>query len=410
MAKIQLTPAELMSQGTEMEALKFQYENMFKGVENILNDTNSNWSENLSRNFSWKIKTAQNSFDKIIEMLQFGALAAQNSAATFENIDIQLAKVLGASEEPRGAGKGGGFRSEATVPGASRSIVDGIMDEEVKETRDVYIDLLEKCLGISGKIIDNDRYNNGVSTFKWLRTVWESYDKAFQEGADIEDYINIMKDGWNLSGKLLNSEFLKKLGIVGEVIGLGNAEWEAAQKGDFGAYIDAIDDVIEKAGKVGLAFGKYFGLVPKGLAGLFEGTKVLTEVTTIATMGVNFVGDIIKYSSDGNMSLQDWGDTLMDTGVSGGAMLVKGITLGLVDIDVDGAITAYTKNAESIVNMFDDYGCSTGVQCAVGIASAPLVFVGTTAQILLETQPIKLLSEGASWINGKIYSGLNKLF
>lgn len=120
MAKLQLTPAELLAQSTELINLKSQYDSLFSGTQSILNDVNQNWSENLANNFSGKINTAMQSCTQISNMLSQGASAARTSALTFQSVDKQLAYVM-----QRGGGRssGGGssrsFGSDSSDSGSS---------------------------------------------------------------------------------------------------------------------------------------------------------------------------------------------------------------------------------------------------------------------------------------------------
>ncbi len=92
MAKIQLTPAELLAQSQEMAALRDEYETFFKGTSSLLNTINANWSTKLAHNFAGKITSAQKSFDQITSMLEQGANLANTSANTFQSMDELLAK------------------------------------------------------------------------------------------------------------------------------------------------------------------------------------------------------------------------------------------------------------------------------------------------------------------------------
>lgn len=92
MKRIRLTPKELKSQATEMTSLMGEYESLFGSVINILNNTNNHWSANLSHNFAGKITSAQKGFSTVIDMLQYGATAANSSAESFEGIDVSLSK------------------------------------------------------------------------------------------------------------------------------------------------------------------------------------------------------------------------------------------------------------------------------------------------------------------------------
>lgn len=120
MANIKLTPEELLSQGEMMENLRNEYEQLFSGVSNILEQTNENWSENLAHNFSGKIASAQKSFSGIVDMLQFGADAAKNSATSFQSIDESLSGKMSAEDKAKGYTAGGGGHSAAGGGGGAK--------------------------------------------------------------------------------------------------------------------------------------------------------------------------------------------------------------------------------------------------------------------------------------------------
>lgn len=109
MAKTQITPEELLAQSARMQELKNQYESMFQSVNGILGDINQSWSDNLANNFGAKITAAQNSFAKVVDMLQTGSNAAAGSAKTFRSVDVELASLFGGGAAISLDGVGGGI-------------------------------------------------------------------------------------------------------------------------------------------------------------------------------------------------------------------------------------------------------------------------------------------------------------
>ena len=91
--KIQLTPAELRTQSAELSALKTEYEALFQQILSEMKHVNSNWSAKLAHNFSGKVGSAVRSFSTITQELEAGAKIAAYSAAGFETVDKQLAKL-----------------------------------------------------------------------------------------------------------------------------------------------------------------------------------------------------------------------------------------------------------------------------------------------------------------------------
>ena len=108
MKAIQVTPAELRMQASELDSLRSEYESLFSNLNSVLNKTNAAWSENLSHNFVGKITSTQKSCSSILEALQWGSTAAAKSADGFESIDSALARELHGNSSSSGGGNGGG--------------------------------------------------------------------------------------------------------------------------------------------------------------------------------------------------------------------------------------------------------------------------------------------------------------
>lgn len=172
MALIKLDSVELKNQASEMTALSSEYEHLFSGVNSILNDVNNNWSPNLANNFSGKIANAQKGFSNVVEMLKFGADAANSSAESFSNIDMEISRLMGGNLHSGSSGTvhgGGGAsipvisRSDIRYMSASKSnIVSGTISgdygDDVKDTvEDTYHNIIE------GDDVADDGYT--ISTY-----------------------------------------------------------------------------------------------------------------------------------------------------------------------------------------------------------------------------------------------------
>ena len=92
--KIELTPAELKGQASQMLTLGNEYEHLFDGVISDLNSVNRNWSSNLANNFAGKITSAQRKFQDIPDMVAMGSAVATLAANSFESTDSLLTKVI----------------------------------------------------------------------------------------------------------------------------------------------------------------------------------------------------------------------------------------------------------------------------------------------------------------------------
>lgn len=97
--KIQLTPAVLESQAKELENIESDLLSLFSGVSSELTKINTNWSPNLSNNFSGKITSAQKTFNTLCTDLKKGAAVARTSATTYASVDSELAKVYDIAAE-----------------------------------------------------------------------------------------------------------------------------------------------------------------------------------------------------------------------------------------------------------------------------------------------------------------------
>ena len=183
MAKISLDPQELKNQALQMSTLGAEYETLFSGVNSILVNVNSNWSQNLSNNFSGKISAAQRSFSQVTDMLKFGADAANSSAESFESIDFSLSRVMG----------------DGTVLGGSVSAqaFSGTDSQMVNNTQNV-----KKQSEISRQHSES----KDIQTLKKIKEVYDKVPKWAQELIDeyieengAEDLQNIIELLWTIT-------------------------------------------------------------------------------------------------------------------------------------------------------------------------------------------------------------------
>ncbi|MGN1141074.1 MAG: WXG100 family type VII secretion target [Oliverpabstia sp.] len=129
MAKIKLTPEELLAQSTEMASIQSEFETLFSQVTSSLNSLNESWSEALASNFSGKITAAQKSFSSVAEMMANGAAAARVGANTFSEPGAVLALICGGTDS---LGKGSDLLSwlaETAQKGGTVNNTDLIIGE-----------------------------------------------------------------------------------------------------------------------------------------------------------------------------------------------------------------------------------------------------------------------------------------
>ena len=161
----------------------------------------------------------------------------------------------------------------------------------------------------------------------------------------------------------------KMYGAYGEIIGIKNAVAEGEDVGE------SIDKTICAVTDLGVSSVEY--VAPD----LFS-SGTTAGISTIVVMGVHLGRSMDQGMKDGKWDAEDTVETTLDTGVAGGATLVKGCTLGLVDIDVDGAKSVYKKNSEAVSNYLSTTGLPLWAQCVGDVVASPFVFLGSTQEIL----------------------------
>lgn len=221
-SKISLTPETLLAQGTEMENLTSEFESLFSNITNTLNDTNSNWSENLARNFSGKIGSAQQSFRAITEFLKSGSQAARNSAQTFSSIDVSLSNAMSASEVVSSA--------VSEIRSTTESVISG--------------DALEVTWGAYQKLP------------KWVRNFGEDWipgTKGYTKIAKVIDHIKKGKFNWKKDGSNIAD-------VTGKVVfgrkGFGKI-FDAVYNGKGAQIRKDADDAFETQGNRYIEKGEY---------------------------------------------------------------------------------------------------------------------------------------------------------
>ena len=199
----------------------------------------------------------------------------------------------------------------------------------------------------------------------------------------IKGGLNLVSKGFELKKAKMPTEIQEKFGVIssklslaakmygayGEIIGIKNAVAEGEDVGE------SIDKTICAVTDLGVSSVEY--VAPD----LFS-SGTTAGISTIVVMGVHLGRSMDQGMKDGKWDAEDTVETTLDTGVEGGATLVKGCTLGLVDIDVDGAKSVYKKNSEAVSNYLSTTGLPLWAQCVGDVVASPFVFLGSTQEIL----------------------------
>lgn len=148
MALIKLDAAELKYQASEMTALGTEYEHLFSSVSSILKDVNNNWSPNLANNFSGKIASAQKGFSNVVEMLNFGAEAANSSAESFENIDVVIAQKTNRNDSNvTNGGYGTALKTSDSIK------ISGTKNAASKQKKNWRENFQDACIGMADAVV-----------------------------------------------------------------------------------------------------------------------------------------------------------------------------------------------------------------------------------------------------------------
>ena len=275
-----------------------------------------------------------------------------------------------------GGGGGGAWGSE---DGGSRGESENARDwkkalDEIKK----YVDALAKILkdsgiGGFGSVLGmytallglSDQSNSGPeltsNLFKLLKsaTELEKWREKFQKNTLAENQLGVLAGIWGilqqgskLYGKSLQ-DFLRESG-----------------------------DYISSGGSFGTALYKFVG---KEKITTWEGLKTVAPLSALGTMLTRFTGDVMMYSKDGVYDIVDYGKTLLDSGLTGGRSLLKALTLGIVDINVDQANAIFEQNTDKAKEYINNMNLPTWAKTAMVLPGSAGVTVYSGVEVFLET-------------------------
>lgn len=115
----------------------------------------------------------------------------------------------------------------------------------------------------------------------------------------------------------------------------------------------------------------------------------ISALVSLMTMATCFIGNVMyRTNDDGVYDINDYGDTLLDTGIKGGSTLVKGITFGVVDIDNNRATDIFNENIATTTNFINNVGDSIGaptwVKAAVTVPAAGVVSAWSIGEVFVD--------------------------
>lgn len=225
------------------------------------------------------------------------------------------------------------------------------------------------------------------------------------------------------------TDFSKELtSFIGDLFSGSNKDY-AATLGLTSAILATASGLISSIGKTPEDFLKESGgLITSGsklaqklyeecVAGGSISDAAKNDVAAIAslfTMGTRAAGDVISFSKDGSYDLNDYGNTLLDTGVAGASSLIKAFTLGLVSFDVDGTVKVFTDNANNASAWIHDLGLPAWAEVATDIVASPVVAIQSVVDVVVENKTVqdvaRGIGDGISIAGQSIASGFSKFF
>ena len=403
--KIQLDPEILSSQGDRMDSLKRDFDELFRDVSGTLYDTNYNWSEYLANNFSWKINSAQKSFSAVTSMLESGAEAARNSAATFSSLDDSLAKLFG-----QGPGADAASGASAAARAGMASMTGGstafdfqqgqngglISPDQIDDLQDKTFDVLKdisKLIKEAGKK-EAGIFKDGLSYMEDLVNFYLG-DKSGLSGTkdwlDLADstlglwkgmYDYLYKAYKGFGGFFSESanKKVKGIGVASDVFGL------------FGDVTGAFDNIINNYdpnapvySNVLMGIGELigtadsFGDLLAGIAKFYAPEALYSGVTNplmiylsiysgIVESNAQFFKSLGKYSKDGHLSVEDWAKTGIEVSVHGFGGIFDKLFYGLADDAISaatfGLISPDDLTADKISERIENFGSDLGENIA----------------------------------------------
>lgn len=132
------------------------------------------------------------------------------------------------------------------------------------------------------------------------------------------------------------------------------------------------------------------------------------------TMGTRAVGNVISYSKDGCYDLNDYGNTLLNSGIAGASSLIKFATFGLVKFDVNDTANVFTRNADNASAWIHDLGLPAWAEVVTDIVASPVVAIQSVVDVVVENKTVqdvaRGIGDGISIAGQSIASGFSKFF
>jgi len=110
----------------------------------------------------------------------------------------------------------------------------------------------------------------------------------------------------------------------------------------------------------------------------------LAAVKSLFSMGTYFVGDVMERSADGKYDINDYGGTLLETGINGMSSVVRSYTGGIVNLDTDRATTIYNGVTDRVTDWIKNTNAPLPVQVALVAPGAVISAAVSTTAVFID--------------------------
>lgn len=128
----------------------------------------------------------------------------------------------------------------------------------------------------------------------------------------------------------------------------------------------------------------------------------LAAVKAMFSMGTYFVGDVMERSADGRYDINDYGGTLLETGINGMSSVVRSYTGGIVKLDADRAATIYNGVTNRVTDWIKNTNAPLPVQVALVAPGAVISASVSTVAVFIDhgMQIGEKIKDVVNWFKG----------
>lgn len=346
----------------------------------------------INRGLNWKI-TAGTQIKQSITGYNSNLLQLSQSSGTLGNALTEISRRYEQTEKRlAGVTAQKANTTPQTASGSAPSRQNGrtenqdTTEKQLPDRFDSYRDLVDFIGNIIGAFKDSDGAQffsgmiglstailGGATMGASSQEVYEAMAGLFSSGTGAIG--NVFK----LIGDKKYENYDSAFGLISSVVGLTGSVSKLFSQSIEESLRDA-GDIISGMKGVGTSIYSFNG------GELTEaGKEKLAAAVALATIGTRFCGDVVMYTKDdGRFDIMDYATTLIDSGAAGGASLIKGASLGIINLDPDRAVSIYKKNANAAAKIISDTGAPTAVQVAMVVPGTVISSAWSTMEVFVD--------------------------